>query len=83
MLPGAAGERQRCPSSAGAYLIASVHTALDDAEMTRFQHDLIEQIGPHRSRGVVIDVAALDVSTASARTLGRSPRWAGCGAPTR
>ena len=43
------------------YLIASVHTALDDSEMLRFQQDLIEQIGRHRSRGVVIDVAALDV----------------------
>ena len=44
-----------------AYLIASVHTALNDSEMLRFQQDLIEQIGQHRSRGVVIDVAALDV----------------------
>jgi rsbT antagonist protein RsbS len=43
------------------YLIASVHTALDDAEMLRFQDNLIAQIGQHRSRGVVIDVAALDV----------------------
>ena len=43
------------------YLIASVHTALDDAEMLRFQENLIAQIGHHRSRGVVIDVAALDV----------------------
>ena len=45
----------------GAYLVASVHTALDDSEMIRFQNDLIEQIGEHRSRGVIIDVAALDV----------------------
>ncbi|MEP6631913.1 MAG: STAS domain-containing protein [Lapillicoccus sp.] len=45
----------------GSYLVASVHTALDDSEMLRFQHDLIEQIGQYRSRGVVIDVAALDV----------------------
>lgn len=45
----------------GSYLIASVHTALDDSEMIRFQNDLIEQIGKHRSRGVIIDVAALDV----------------------
>ncbi len=45
----------------GSYLIASVHTALDDTEMVRFQHDLIEQIGVHRSRGVIIDVGALDV----------------------
>jgi rsbT antagonist protein RsbS len=45
----------------GPTLIASIHTALDDTEMTRFQHDLIDQIGQHRSRGVIIDVAALDV----------------------
>jgi rsbT antagonist protein RsbS len=45
----------------GAYLIASIHTALDDSQMVRFQEDLISQIGEHRSRGVVIDVAALDV----------------------
>jgi rsbT antagonist protein RsbS len=45
----------------GSTLIASVHTALDDSELTRFQHDLIDEIGEHRSRGVVIDVAALDV----------------------
>ena len=43
------------------YLIASIHTALDDSQMLRFQQDLIDQIGQHRSRGVIIDVAALDV----------------------
>ncbi len=45
----------------GSYLIASIHTALDDSQMIRFQQDLIAQIGQHRSRGVIIDVAALDV----------------------
>jgi len=45
----------------GSYLIASIHTALDDSQMVRFQQDLIGQIGQHRSRGVIIDVAALDV----------------------
>jgi rsbT antagonist protein RsbS len=45
----------------GPYLLASIHTALDDSEMVRFQHDLVAQIGEHRSRGVIIDVAALDV----------------------
>jgi len=45
----------------GSTLIASVHTALDDTQLTRFQRDLIEQIGVRRSRGVIIDVAALDV----------------------
>ena len=54
----------------GPYLIASVHTALDDSEMLRFQHDLIEQIGQHRSRGVIIDLAALDVlDSFGSRTL--------------
>jgi rsbT antagonist protein RsbS len=45
----------------GSYLIASIHTALDDTQMLRFREDLVEQIGLHRSRGVIIDVAALDV----------------------
>lgn len=55
----------------GSYLIASVHTALDDSQMIRFQEDLIEQIGRHRSRGVVIDVAALDVlDSFGSRTIG-------------
>jgi rsbT antagonist protein RsbS len=45
----------------GPYLIASIHTALDDSELLRFQRDLIAQVGEHRSRGVIIDVAALDV----------------------
>ena len=45
----------------GENLIASIHTALDDAEMVRFQRNLVEQIGQHRARGVIIDVAALDV----------------------
>ena len=45
----------------GSYLIASVHTALDDTQMLRFREDLLEQIGRHRSTGVIIDVAALDV----------------------
>ena len=45
----------------GDTLVASVHTALDDSEMVRFQHDLVSRIGEHRARGVIIDVAALDV----------------------
>jgi rsbT antagonist protein RsbS len=54
----------------GPYLIASIHTALDDTQMVRFREDLVEQIGLHRSRGVIIDVAALDVlDSFGARTL--------------
>jgi rsbT antagonist protein RsbS len=54
----------------GSYLIASIHTALDDSQMVRFQRDLIDQIGIHRSGGVIIDVAALDVlDSFGSRTL--------------
>jgi rsbT antagonist protein RsbS len=45
----------------GPYLIASIHTALDDSQLVRFQEDLVDDIGRCRARGVVIDVAALDV----------------------
>lgn len=45
----------------GSTLVASVHTALDDTQMLRFQHDLVDRIGQDRARGVIIDVAALDV----------------------
>jgi rsbT antagonist protein RsbS len=54
----------------GDTLVASVNTALDDSEMLRFQADLVEQIGEHRARGVIIDVAALDVlDSFGSRTL--------------
>jgi len=45
----------------GDFLIASIHTALDDEEMVRFQQDVVARIGRERSRGIIIDVAALDV----------------------
>src|SRR5215203_432007 len=45
----------------GDFLIASIHAALDDGELLRFQHDVMAQIGNHRAKGVIIDVAALDV----------------------
>ena len=45
----------------GPNLVASIHTALDDTQMVRFRHDLIDAIGRQRARGVIIDVAALDV----------------------
>jgi rsbT antagonist protein RsbS len=65
----------------GPYLIASIHTALDDTQMVRFREDLIEQIGRHRSRGVIIDVAALDVldsfGASTLRTIGEVARLRG------
>ena len=54
----------------GDVLVASVHTALDDSQMLRFQHDLVREIGEHRARGIIIDVAALDViDSFASRTL--------------
>nr|WP_246324781.1 STAS domain-containing protein [Petropleomorpha daqingensis] len=51
-------------------MIASIHTALDDSQLLRFQQDLVERIGRDRARGVVIDVAALDVlDSFASRTL--------------
>jgi len=56
--------------SQGSYLIESIHTALDDGQLLRFQRDLIDRIGSQRARGVVIDVAALDVlDSFGSRTL--------------
>ncbi len=42
-------------------LVASIHAALDDSELMRFQEDVVEQVGRYQARGVIIDVAALDV----------------------
>lgn len=54
----------------GTYLVASIHTALDDSQMVRFQEDLIDRIGRDRARGVIIDVAAVDVlDSFASRTL--------------
>ncbi|MDX6323839.1 MAG: rsbT antagonist protein RsbS [Nocardioidaceae bacterium] len=56
--------------SQGPYLIVSIHTALDDDQLCRLQRDLIEEVGLQRSRGIIIDVAALDVVDSFAtRTL--------------
>jgi rsbT antagonist protein RsbS len=54
----------------GPTLIASIHTALDDSQLERLREDLVADIGRYRARGVIIDVAALDVVDSYAtRTL--------------
>src|SRR5918911_3538239 len=45
----------------GDCLIASVQTALTDSEVLTLRDDLAEQIGKFRARGIVLDVAGLDV----------------------
>ena len=55
----------------GQNLIVSIHTALDDEQLTRLQKDLLDRVGLQRSRGILIDVAAVDVlDSFAARTLG-------------
>lgn len=47
--------------SEGPYLLASVHTALDDDQLVAFQRDLVDRIHRDRAKGVIIDVGAMDV----------------------
>jgi rsbT antagonist protein RsbS len=45
----------------GDYLIASIQSDLSDTEVTQLRYELTDLIGKYRTRGLVIDVAALDV----------------------
>ena len=54
----------------GDYVIASIQSDLSDSEVLELRHELAEMVGRHRSQGIVIDVAALDViDSFVARTL--------------
>jgi rsbT antagonist protein RsbS len=54
----------------GDVLIASIQSALSDQDLIDLREDFAEKIGRFRSRGVVIDVTALDVLDSFAtRTL--------------
>lgn len=54
----------------GPYLIATVQSALTDADLLELRDGLVERIGQSRSRGVIVDVTALDVLDSFAtRTL--------------
>ena len=45
----------------GDYLVASIRSDLTDTEVLAFRDDLAERLGSHGTRGVIVDVAALDV----------------------
>ena len=54
----------------GDYLIASVQSALTDADLTELRSGLVEKVGRFRSHGVIVDVTAMDVMDSFAsRTL--------------
>jgi rsbT antagonist protein RsbS len=45
----------------GDFLIASIQSALTDREVLELRDELAARVGKFRSRGIVIDVTALDV----------------------
>ena len=45
----------------GQYLIASIQSALTDADLLHLRDALVDKVGRFRSRGVIVDVTALDV----------------------
>ena len=45
----------------GPFLLASIQEALSDGEWQQLRDNLLAQCGKHRSRGVVVDVTAMDV----------------------
>jgi rsbT antagonist protein RsbS len=52
------------------YLIATIQSALSDADLLSLRDSLTEQVGRFRSRGVIVDVTALDVlDSFASRTL--------------
>lgn len=54
----------------GQYLIATIQSALSDADLVQLRDGIVTQVGKLRSRGVIIDVTALDVMDSFAtRTL--------------
>lgn len=54
----------------GPYLIASIQSALNDADLRFLRDNLVERVGKMRARGVIVDVTALDVMDSYAsRTL--------------
>jgi rsbT antagonist protein RsbS len=54
----------------GDILVASIQAELGDRDLIQLRDDLVAKVGRHRSRGVVVDVTALDVLDSFAvRTL--------------
>ena len=54
----------------GSYLIASIQSAINDEDLIRLREALVVEVRKFRSRGVIVDVTALDVMDSFAtRTL--------------
>src|SRR3990172_7421022 len=54
----------------GDYLIASIQSELNDADLLQVRDDLVRRVSDFRSKGVIVDVTVLDVMDSFAtRTL--------------
>ncbi len=45
----------------GDYLVASIQSDLTDSQVVQLRDELTERVGQYRVRGIIVDVAALDV----------------------
>jgi rsbT antagonist protein RsbS len=65
----------------GPWLIASIQSALTDSEILELRDDLADMVGRLRARGIVIDVAGIDVIDSfvarSLRTIAMTTRLRG------
>jgi rsbT antagonist protein RsbS len=54
----------------GPYLIATIQSAMSDSDAIQLQDDLMAGVGRYRSKGIIVDVTALDlVDSFAGRTL--------------
>src|SRR6266542_1572878 len=58
----------------GPFLIATIQSALTDADIVELRDALVAQVGKSRSRGVIIDVTALDVMDSFATAISELAR---------
>jgi rsbT antagonist protein RsbS len=56
----------------GSCLIASIQSTLTDVDWRDLQQQLLERVGRFRSRGIIVDVTALDVLDSFATRILRS-----------
>jgi rsbT antagonist protein RsbS len=65
----------------GDFLIASIQSALSDVEVLELRDEITERVGATRARGVVVDVAGMDVIDSfvarSLRTIALTARLRG------
>lgn len=65
----------------GPYLIASIQSAMSDSDAIQLQDDLMTGVGRYRSKGIIVDVTALDLMDSFAgralRTIAHMTRLRG------